>query len=122
MSELGSEVLGGFLPGPVGDIHIRVAPSGEHRIAVSYSGTLEALIAAGAIDAQMATHDAIDGQRDGRNRPYRREDLGEGQWQFTRWFSSMKHAVDLPGLGGPPLNVDRLKNPNSRPRLVVNKP
>lgn len=120
----GFGVLAGYLPAPHDAVHIEVGPVGDERLYVRYEGTRAALLAAGAIDAQMA----LDTQheqtgRDRLARPYRCETAADGRLIVTRQFSAIKKAYDLPGIGGArPLDVEPLRPRQPRLRLVVNDP
>jgi hypothetical protein len=118
----GLGVLAGYLPAPHETVHIEVGPVGNDRLYVRYEGTRAALLAAGAIDAQMAQdtqHE--DSGRDRLARPYRCATAPDGRLTVTREFSSIKKAYDLPGIGGArPLDVGLLRPRQPRLRLIVN--
>jgi hypothetical protein len=120
----GLGVLAGYLPEPHAAVRIEVGPVGIDRLYVRYEGTRAALLAAGAIDAQMA-HDTQHEER-GRDRlarPYRCETAADGRLTVSREFSSIKKAYDLPGIGGErPLEVSPLTPRQPQLRLIVNDP
>jgi hypothetical protein len=126
MSYLGDTggVMSGMLPAPHDSVRIEVGPAEPGQIYVRYEGSPDALLAAGAIDRLMveAPSDAHGG-RDARARPYVREALAAGQLRITRRFSSIKKAMDLPGIGGSsPLQVDTPIARKPTLRLIINRP
>jgi hypothetical protein len=120
----GLGVLAGYLPVPHDAVRIEVGPVGRDRLYVRYEGTRAALLAAGAIDAQMAQDTQYeDTGRDRLARPYHCKTAVDGTLTVTREFSAIKKAYDLPGIGGArPLDVGLLRPRRPRLRLVVNDP
>ena len=120
----GLGVLAGYLPAPHDAVRIEVGPVGSDSLYVRYDGTRAALLAAGAIDPQMAQdmqHE--DSGRDRLARPYRCATLADGRLSVTRQFTAIKKAYDLPGIGGArPLDGGLRKPRRPRLRLIVNDP
>ena len=118
----GLGVLAGYLPAPHDAVRIEVGPVDSDSLYVRYDGTRAALLAAGAIDPQMAQDvEHEDSGRDRLARPYRCAILPDGRLSVTRQFTAIKKAYDLPGIGGArPLDVGLLKPRRLRLRLIVN--